>query len=275
MPAVVVTGASGFLGRAVVAELLNRGCDVVTANRDPRATAPAGARGVALHELRSFKGQICIHLAGANGIADVSTAARERESSKRLAVEVLEAEFSHIVFVSSAAVYGEASAELRTEDSVLAPSTLYAEIKRDLEPLFLPVHTVARIANLYGSGMSPGNVFSDIIRQVPTGRIVMRNLTAVRDYLFVRDAAAALADLAVAQESGPFNVSTGRGTSVSTLVQILAAALGCHDCTIEALNPGPPPSFTILDSSLIRRTTGWRAATCLEDGLKLIAESSK
>ncbi|MBI4677681.1 MAG: NAD(P)-dependent oxidoreductase [Elusimicrobia bacterium] len=278
MPPVVVTGASGFLGRELVRALQTRGCEVVAAGRSAAARG-AGCppvRGVNIEELSRFAGAVCVHLAGANALADDAAARREREDALRLAAGVREAGFARIIFASSAAVYDEAFPGPHTELSVPKPASAYGRLKLDLESLFLPRHAVARISNLYGPGMSPANVFSHIMGQLRVAdEVVVRNLTSARDYLFVGDAVEALAALALSQETGVFNVSTGRATRVSELLDMLARLMGRARCSARVLHPYPPPSSLVLDPSRLERATGWRHRVRLEMGLKLLVEAMR
>lgn len=259
MRTVVVTGAAGFIGRALCERLERDGGRVLRV-----------LRGQALPEA---PGAACVHLAGSSA---ASKAAADEEGSRReargLVERVLSAGYARVVLASSAAVYGDASPEPRREDSPTAPATAYARLKLSLEPLFAaPPHAVARLSNVYGPGQSPQNALSDILRQLPgDGTVRLKGPSgAVRDYLFVDDAADGLARLALSDETGVFNLSTGRGTSVARLVELLAASRGLPAPRIAA--PGSTAaSILVLDPARAAERLGWTARTSLEDGLKAL-----
>jgi UDP-glucose 4-epimerase len=252
----VVTGASGFIGSALCARLELSGASVKRARRG--------------EPLPKIPGAVCVHLAANNDPRDIEARYEEnRREALDLAARVLDAGYSRVVFASSALVYGDAAAEPRREDSPLAPTSAYGRLKRDVEALFADgPHAVARISNVYGPGMSPVNVFSHILGQLrASGEVRMRNLSSVRDYIFVADAADALAALAAADAKGVFNVSTGRGTRVDELVSALARLSGRAGASAAAEDPNPPPSVLILDPSRLAGALGWRAKIPLEKGL--------
>lgn len=256
MRTVVVTGSSGFIGSALCARLEGSGVRVLRASRGgPLPEAP---------------GAVCVHLAANNDPRDIEA---RYEANRREALDlgrrVLDAGYARVVFASSALVYGDAEASPRREDSALAPTSAYGRLKREVEALFgAAPHAVARISNVYGPGMSPINVFSHILAQLRSGGGVrMRNLSSVRDYVFVSDVAGALAALATSDAAGVFNVSTGRGTRVDELVAMLARLSGREGAPTAAEDPDPPPSVLILDPGRIAASLGWRAKVTLEEGL--------
>jgi len=259
MSTVVVTGAAGFIGRALCGKLERDGVRVLRV-----------LRGQALPDA---PGAACVHLAGSNAPAK---AAADEEGSHReareLAARVLAAGYGRVVLASSAIVYGDRSQTPRREDSPTEPASAYARLKLSLEALFSRApHAVARLSNVYGPGQSPQNALSDILRQLPgDGTVRLKGpADAVRDYLFVDDAADGLARLALSAETGVFNLSTGRGTSVAGLVELLAASRGLPRPLITA-PASTGPSILVLDPARAAARLGWTARTPLEEGLKAL-----
>lgn len=255
MATVVVTGASGFIGTALCAELKKSDCAVIPAKRDALPSAPGAA---------------CVHLAASSDPADIERRPDEHlREGLELARRVLAAGYGRIVYVSSSHVYGDAVEAPRAETETPAPSNAYGRLKLSLEGLFQgPGRTIARVANVYGPGMSPINVFSHIAAQLGTGQPVrVRNLVSARDYIHVEDAAAALRTLALGKLDGVFNVGTGRGTRVDELIRLLAAARGLPEPAMEAPEWKGGPSSLVLDPSKLRRETGFEPRVRLEQGL--------
>ena len=260
---VVVTGANGFIGRVLCAQLEREGARVLRVSRGDALPRAAGA--------------CCVHLAGSNDAAraeaDETGARREAEE---LAARILAAGYARVVLASSAYVYGDASTP-RREDSPTAPAVAYSRIKLALEALFSGAgRAVARLSNVYGPGQPEMNVVSALLRQLPgDGIIRLRgSAQAVRDYLFVEDAANGLARLALFGESGVFNLSTGRGTSVAELAQLLARLSGLPEPRIESL-VSCAPSTLVLDPGQALARLGWKAQTSLEEGLKTLLSPVK
>ena len=262
MKRVVVTGASGFIGRALCARLEHAGAEVLR--------VPSNAVA-ALHAMPEA---VCVHLAANGDAQDVENRyAQRRDEATTLARQLLQKKFRRVIFASSAHVYGDAEQAPRSEESALLPTTAYGRLKAELEKLFSQAgHARARISNVYGVGMSVNNVFSRILRQLQSGdRAQVRNLASVRDYIHVDDVASALAALALGTPAGVFNISTGRGASVGELAALIARACGKPNARVEAEAELKSPSTLVLDPRLLFSACGWRARIRLEEGVAALA----
>lgn len=269
----VVTGVSGFLGRAICGELVARGAEVYGVSRTLCGTIP----GVRSYRVREYEetpaptGAVCIHLAGSNDAQNVADRiANERDATLHLAHRLATAGFVRVVYASSAQVYGDGIQDARREDEPLSPGSPYAMVKRAAEEVFLAYgHVVARIANTYGSGMSTANVLSDLLRQIPgEGEVLVRDAAPVRDYIHVQDVARGLACLALCKSQGIFNLGTGVGTSVGELAAMLLRQVGQEGRPVVQLAHGRRPSWMILDPHRMKATFGWAPTIQLEQGLK-------
>lgn len=263
MSTVVVVGAGGFIGSALAARLERDGVRVLRVLR--------GAPLPACREAR------CVHLADNNDPARAAAdEAGARSESAELAGRILAAGYARTVLASTAYVY-EASGSPRREDSPAAPGSAYARIKSALEASFTgPGRAIARLSNVYGPGQPAQNVFSDVLRQLPGDGVVRLRGSAdsVRDYLFVEDAADGLARLALSDEQGVFNLSTGEGTSIQTIVETLARLQGLPRPRVESAAASSPSVLT-LDPSLALARLGWKARTTLEEGLKTLVPAAR
>lgn len=269
----VVTGASGFLGRAVCAELVARGADVYGVNRTSCGVVPGGRsyRVREYGETPAPTGAICIHLAGSNNAQNVADRIEnERDATLRLAHRLATAGFVWVVYASSAQVYGDQVRDARREDEPVSPGSPYAVVKRAAEEVFLAHgHVVARVANTYGSGMSTANVLSDLLQQISgEGQVLVRDAAPVRDYIHVQDVARGLAYLALCKGQGIFNLGTGIGTSVGELAAMLLRQVGQEGRPVVQLAHGQRPSWVILDPHRMKATFGWAPTIQLEQGLK-------
>lgn len=270
---VVVTGVSGFLGRAVCAELVARGADVYGVSRTSCGTVP----DVRLFRVREYgetpapAGAVCIHLAGSNNAHNVDDRIEnKRNATLHLAHHLATAGFVRVVYASSAQVYGDQVRDARREDEPVSPGSPYAAVKRAAEEVFLAHgHVVARIVNTYGSGMSRANVLSDLLRQIPgEGEVLVRDAGPIRDYIHVQDVARGLAYLALCKSQGIFNLGTGVGTSVGELAAMLLRQVGQEGRPVVQLAHGQWPSWMILDPHRMKATFGWAPTIQLEQGLK-------
>jgi nucleoside-diphosphate-sugar epimerase len=101
------------------------------------------------------------------------------------------------------------------------------------------------------------------------------NLEPVRDYVHVRDTAAALHALASAASGvDVWNVGSGEGRSVRQVVDAFAAALGTAipiDIDPERVRTVDRPDL-VADSTKLRARTGWAPRVAFEDGLRELVE---
>ena len=269
---IVVTGASGFLGQAVLRSLRARGADAVGVAR----RAAPGCVTVDRYQ-DSPAGDVLVHLAEDSDMQRVAAAGA---AYARQAADLLDAllakGYSHTVYASSAVLYGDGSPHPRHTGEPVVLNGDYARIKHAGEQAVRAASrgVSARLANLYGPGMSRSNVLSAILGQIPgQGPLRVRDTRPVRDFLWVDDAADALSTMAERGDSaGLFNVGSGHGVSVAQLARAALAAAGQDARPVESTTPPPPddapPSTLVLDTSATTALFGWRPATSLAEGLR-------
>jgi nucleoside-diphosphate-sugar epimerase len=161
---VAVTGATGFIGRHLTADLARRGVDVRAIVRPGSTSAdPAGATIVrAPLEAQplgsAFDGvDAVVHLAGVVSAVDAATYSRINAEGTRAVAAAADAVRAHLVHVSSLAAAGPAPASKpRGEDDPPDPITPYGRSKLDSERALrgLPSlsWTVLRPGVVYGPG---------------------------------------------------------------------------------------------------------------------------
>src|ERR1700674_4148348 len=174
MKSVLVTGASGFIGRALVAALAGSGCRVIAAARDPRRMSFAD--NVRLLHLPDLAQPIdwapllddvnhVVHLAA---IAHQGAAVRDetyervnRTAVAQLATAVARSAVQRLIFVSSiGAQSGPACTHVLSEADAPRPTVVYGRMKlaaeADLRASMAP-HTIFRPVLIYGPA-APGNM---------------------------------------------------------------------------------------------------------------------
>jgi len=187
-----------------------------------------------------------------------------------------------VVFVSSGGtVYGVPRSVPVDETHPTEPICSYGIQKLVIEKYLQLNHRihgldycVVRPSNLYGPrqrlDVAQGAVAVFLDRALRGQPIeVWGDGSAVRDYLYVGDAAEALLK-AAAFEGEPrlFNIGSGVGSSLKQLIKEIEALLGRPLAVAYAAARPLDVPVNVLDTSLARRHLGWTARTSLAEGLR-------
>jgi nucleoside-diphosphate-sugar epimerase len=92
----------------------------------------------------------------------------------------------------------------------------------------------------------------------------------VRDFLHVRDVAAALSAVTRSEVTGPVNVGSAEPITVRALVETIASIIGRPDLLAFGALPDRPgdPAIVCSDNRRLVEECGWRRATTHPDGLR-------
>ncbi len=273
----VITGGSGFIATAVCRELACQGYQVVAYTRKKEHLSLSGIRYEYVEDYRTVvapKDAVCIHLAAQSSVRQgqgVLQAERSKKDACDVASHLRDQGFRRLVFASTAQVYGDRSIVPHKENGPVSVTGFYLEEKIAVEQIILQAgQAIARIANVYGEGMSPYNVLSTILSQLENSEAVrIRDASPMGDFIHVSDVAQGLIRLALSDEKGVFNFGTGKATRISELAQMILRIAGQEKRSVLSSSPGTP-SCLILDPSKMRDLLGWVAKVALQDGLKAL-----
>jgi nucleoside-diphosphate-sugar epimerase len=290
----IVTGAGGFIGRALLTRLEARGWRVRGFDLPGRATsdvircADLSQPGVTQTSIAAAaddlgEGATVFHLAGfANASICRADPPGAFAANVTATANVLEAcrlaGLSRMVFPSTALVYALPGRLPIGEDAPLGPRSIYAATKIAAEALLAGYAAdysfsvdSARLGNVYGPGGPADSVASTLLRQVlGDGRVHLRTLAPVRDFIHCDDVAEGLVRLAEAgSEPGlrVFNLSSGVPTSIAELAELAARVVGNALPAVETEAGTRREDQIALDVSRLRIRTGWTPTIPLIDGL--------
>jgi UDP-glucose 4-epimerase len=277
---IVVTGASGFIGRRVL-RLLRKHSQVdlipVTRQQIPNWCCITDYA-------QSPLGDVLIHLAENSDrgqVADLGTP-YEESISKSLSA-LLAKSYQRIVYASSAVLYGDADTRAHLTMDPVSLSDAYTRVKYQSEVAILnsPGGIVARLANVYGSGMSENNVMSAILHQIPgSGVLSVMDAEPVRDFISADDVAKGIVSLALRDSKagntgGLYNLGTGIGTSIGVLARMALEIAGQSDRRVGTQTVTSKQSSLVLDYSQTTHDCGWEPKTTLHQGLKELLKNRK
>lgn len=295
---VLVTGARGFVGRHLTADLTAAGHEVFCLSRPQDCPDPGSADRLAdicdpaalANVVKMVQPEGCIHLAGVAFVPVGWTQPRMVfDVNVSGALNLLEALRTHtptcrLVMVSSALVYGAADPDRpRDERAELDPQSIYAvsKVAADLNALLYARHhkmaiMTARPCNHIGPGqasdfMAPS--FAHQLAEIAAGRHapLMRvgNLESVREFMDVRDVVSAYRLLLERGHAGEaYNVSAGRAVSVAyVLEQLCKVARVQPKIETDPQRYRPTDRQPMLVADKLRRDTGWTPRFTLEQTL--------
>jgi len=133
----------------------------------------------------------------------------------------------------------------------------------------LPHFAWARIFFFYGPEQRGARLVPEVIRCLLADRpAICGPGTPVRDYLHADDVASALVAILDSSLEGTVDVASGRGCSVASLTQNLAAQLGRpHLLRLGERPAAPEPDRIVGDNRRLLHELGWHPQVPLDEGL--------
>lgn len=274
---VLLTGATGFIGRHVLAELQQQGIDAVAVGRtrpadyegdfitadllQPEAPALVIDRARATH---------LIHLAwytehGAYWNSPLNL--RWLDATVRLAQAFCAAEGEKLIAAGTCFEYDWAAGYCREDGSPLVPTTLYGTAKDATRRLLAAVCAAAGAQFVWGRVFVPYGEGEDERRLIPSLIAVFEgrrepfgvNGATYRDFLHVEDVARAFTCLLRLDARGVYNIASGHPTRIADIVLRIAEALGgdaVRVLDLPSTRPGEPD--LLLGDNRKLKSLGWR-----------------
>ena len=281
-PVLLLTGASGFIGRQTLPALLRRGFEVHAASRTGAAPGhpdvvwhradllDVSVRRNLIEELRPSH---LAHLAWMVEPGKFWTApenAEWLEASADLLSVFAVLGGRRAVLAGTCAEYDwrlDPGRPLR-EDDPCAPQTLYGQAKHELHRRAAAMASQtdlslawARFFMIFGPHENPRRLVPTICRSLLAGReAALTSGRQIRDFLDTRDIGEALAALIEGEVEGPVNVSSGEARTIASLALELGALAGRPELIRLGALPeraGEPPVL-VADVRRLRDEVGFR-----------------
>lgn len=259
----IVTGAGGFLGRALATRLRAEGSAVLA---PPRAELD-WRDAAAVERFVAASGATTLYHLASSGVtnpdADDSSILADETAMAR-AIAATASAGMRIVYAGSMAEYGRAGRLAETDP--VAPRNGYARAKVEAGRILAEqsradvVH--ARLFGLHGPGEAAGRLLPAIAAALREGRaIALSDGRQRRDFVHVEDAARVLAALgALAEAPAVVNVGTGIALEVRAVALALARELGADPALLRfGARARSPHDQELLeaDTALLAATLGW------------------
>lgn len=290
---VLVTGATGFIGRHTVAPLLARGYEVVatTSGRPPDDDRPGvrWRRVDLLHEAEAERvvdessATHLLHLAWYYEPGLVYTSVenvRWVEATLRLLRRFGASPHARRVVLSgTCAEYGASAGPADEVLTPAAPSTIYGQAKHAAATLARYVCDSAgismangRVFFVFGPGEHPDRLVSSVARALLAERQApCSHGTQVRDFQLSCETAGALVALLDSDVPGSVNIGSGERLSIREVVEHLGQLSGRPDLLRLGAIPAMPHEQQLVVPDLRRLSTevGFRPGSSVREGLEL------
>ncbi|MEV6265763.1 NAD-dependent epimerase/dehydratase family protein [Kribbella sp. NPDC051936] len=285
---VLVTGASGFIGRAVVGALRGRGVAVTAVDREPPDASWDGGVHVVTGDLAEQETCVAafetrptsvVHLAALTSVLRSVDAPMQTFAQNVTITQVL-LELSRgsgveaFVLASTNAVVGNVGTSVINVDLPLRPLTPYGATKAACEMLLSAysgsygMATAAlRFTNVYGPGMSHKDSFVPRMMRAAlsgTGVKVYGDGQQRRDLVFIDDVVSGVLRALDTRYDGRAIIGSGRSVSVLEMIDTVRAVTGQPVPAEHIEAPAGEMPAVVVD---VANDLGYQPTVSLEDGL--------
>lgn len=279
-----VTGATGFIGRNLVRGLLDNANHKVKAlvlEKEPNLPAQVDlvkgnlVNGRGLDKFLQDV-DILIHLAARVLPPEEKMFSDNVVATHNLVTEAAKFPLKHIIYNSTAAVYGGGNNKIYKESDPCIPDTEYGmtkylseELVRYWSKVTKGKVTILRPFNVYGPGNFKGVVhsFYKSIKE-SSSVVIYGDGKQERDFLYVDDMVSAIINAVRKKQAGTFNVVSGK---THTILEVFEEIQKILDKKIKVNFKSADKkkvSKIQQNPSFAKKELGWEAKTGLKEGIK-------
>lgn len=286
---ILLTGATGFIGQAFLAQALDRGHEVAGLFRqtgnipekylcDDRVIWMQGdLANPPWASIKAFHPDALVHSAWI-ATPRVYLESPENfaclEQSKTLIQRLAEDGVKRVLALGTCIEY-ELTPETKQEDiSRIHPGTVYAKCKNDLRIAMEQYLTLglscswARVFYPYGPGEHPLRLCTQVVTHLTENKSYeLGQPESIRDYIYIDDTASALLAVLESQHQGPVNIGSGMGVTIKEIAQEIARQLGKQGLITERSPRAADPAPRIVASTERLRSLGWQPHVALSEGI--------
>jgi nucleoside-diphosphate-sugar epimerase len=286
---VLLTGATGFIGRHAVAPLRARGYQIHAITSKGAAADMPGVQfhqgnllepGTAKRVLAAVKPSHLLHLAWFVVPGKLITSPENYEwvrASMELVQEFAAAGGKRVTSCGSGYEYDWRYGFCNEQLTAQVPNTVYGACKQALNLMTENFAATANLSSawgrvffLYGPHEHPQRLVSSIILSMLRGEPAKSSHgRQIRDYMHVQDVADGLVAVLDSELRGTVNVSSGRATQIRDIVLTLGSLLGRPELVQLGALPARANDAPMVvgDTAKIMAELGWQPKFELDTGL--------
>ena len=291
MKKILLTGASGFIGRHTIPLLLESGYEVHAVSFTAQPSLEKESRLFWYQcNLLNADEQKCLlvevkpthllHFAWYTTSGKYWTSLenlRWVQASLDLLMNFVDQGGIRAVLAGTCAEYDWNYGYCSEEVTPTRPATLYGTCKHSLQEMLRHLSQQTelnsawgRIFFLFGPHEHTDRLVSSVIRSILKGKPARcSHGNQIRDFLYVEDVASAFVALLNSSVEGAVNIASGQPIALKFIIEFISQRLG-HPELIEfgaVPVPANEPALLVANISRLTQEVGWKSKYTLEDGL--------
>mgnify|MGYP001215567668 CR=1 FL=1 len=292
----ILTGGAGFIGSHIADDLIDKGAKVLVIDDLSSGDINNLSDSVEFlnlniadyklsDQLKKFNGDVLIHCAAQASVShSIDEPSFDAEvnilNGIKLMDYAIESNVNSYVYLNTGgALYGEPEYLPCDEQHPIKPISPYGLSKYTLENYFdilLPASAnfiSLRLANVYGPRQDPGGeagVVAIFAQKMLNNEnvIIFGDGDQSRDFVYVKDVAAAVILALQSETNGHINIGSGEQTTVTQIFENLSAEIGYQKKPIYKPERKGDVKHIYLNVEKARANLGWTAHMNLQNGLR-------
>ncbi len=289
MKRVVLTGATGFVGRHAIAPLLAQGYEVHAVSSKKISESRAGViwhrtdlfdRAASAGMMAEIKPTHLLHFAWYAEPGKFWKSAenfRWVEASLGLLQAFAAAGGSRVVMAGTCAEYDWNYGYCREDITPCKPDTVYGVCKNALQSMLQAFSKErglssawGRIFLLYGAHEAMPRLVPSVIQALLKGELARcSHGLQIRDFLHVQDVANAFVALLESNATGAVNIASGQPVLLKDIIDMIARMIERPALVrLGAIAAGHEPKLLVGETVRLNTEVGWSPTLTLENGLR-------
>lgn len=288
MKRVLVTGASGFIGKHTLDKLVNLGYEVHAISRKEVNSDSAITwhildllnQNETTKLIEKIKPSHLLHLAWdvTSGYLNSPNNYEWGKASLHLIKEFEKHGGKRAVIAGTCFQYDHTDGICNEQTTPRTPKSIYGTCKQSLQEEFETFCKKTGLSGawgyiffLYGPDEYPNRLVPSVINSLlKNEKADCSECTQVRDFLYSKDVADAFVTILDSNAEGAINIGSGEGIELKVIVDKIAEILDKKDLLNLGARPMPkdePPRIE-ADTTRLREELNWKPKYSIEDGLK-------